>query len=315
MATSLTSDSTIARWPPPPLRDRPAPPGPRAASGPRNPAPTATSPVTRNASYAIGANAPIATWLVLAAVGGELGKQRRPRDPDLGAELPDPAPPRSGGRGSASAPSLHQAASASSRGGCRARRDRAESAWSVRRRAAAGAESAAASESKNAPDRVGRGESPPPCPRARPRGSGTTARRRRPRRRAPGAGDHKTPDHRASSAGRRTAAPARPRVQRSASPRMTAKKSGMKKMPTRRREEHSGEHAGAERVPAGGAGAARDDQRRHAEDERERGHENRPEPLARRLDRRLADATVPGAAARWRTRRSGSRSSPRVRRR
>ena len=35
---------------------------------------------------------------------------------------------------------------------------------------------------------------------------------------------------------------------------------------------------------------ARDHQRRHAEDERERRHENRPEPLARRLDRRFPDA-------------------------
>ena len=57
----------------------------------------------------------------------------------------------------------------------------------------------------------------------------------------------------------------------------------------RRREQHSGEHAGADRVAAHRARAARQQQRQHAEDERERRHEDRPQSFARRLDRRLAN--------------------------
>ena len=50
--------------------------------------------------------------------------------------------------------------------------------------------------------------------------------------------------------------------------------------------DHAGEHRGAERLPQLGAGADRPDQRRDAEDEGERGHQDRPQPQARRLDRR-----------------------------
>ena len=38
-------------------------------------------------------------------------------------------------------------------------------------------------------------------------------------------------------------------------------------------------------MPAAGSGTMGDHQRRHAEDERERCHENWPEPFARRFDR------------------------------
>src|SRR5690242_5028788 len=49
-------------------------------------------------------------------------------------------------------------------------------------------------------------------------------------------------------------------------------------------EEHPGEHAGAEGVAAGRSRATRHHQRRDAEDEGERGHENGTEPFARRFD-------------------------------
>ena len=90
---------------------------------------------------------------------------------------------------------------------------------------------------------------------------------------------------RARHGGRRS--PARSR--RSAAPRMIWKKSGMKKIPIARREQHAGEHAGADRVAARRARAAREHQRQHAEDERERRHEDRAQPFARRLDRGLVD--------------------------
>ena len=45
-------------------------------------------------------------------------------------------------------------------------------------------------------------------------------------------------------------------------------------------------------------------QRHDAEDEGERGHQDRPQPQPRRLQRRLEDATGPPGAAAWRTRRS-----------
>ena len=62
-----------------------------------------------------------------------------------------------------------------------------------------------------------------------------------------------------------------------------------------------------------GARAGRDRERQDAEDEGERGHQDRPEAQPRRLERRLDGATAPRAAAAPRTRRSGSRSSPRGR--
>src|SRR5580700_9379174 len=51
--------------------------------------------------------------------------------------------------------------------------------------------------------------------------------------------------------------------------------------------DHAGEHRGAERLAQFGAGADRPDQRRDAEDEGERGHQDRPQPQPRRLDRGL----------------------------
>ena len=110
-------------------------------------------------------------------------------------------------------------------------------------------------------------------------------------------------------------APPRPhcRPQRSPSPRITAKKSGMKKMPTVVAVSMPANTPVPSECRLGRAGAAGDHQRRDAEDERERGHQDRPEPLAGRLDRGLAHAASLGPGARWRTPRSGSRSWPRAR--
>src|SRR2546427_4831283 len=60
------------------------------------------------------------------------------------------------------------------------------------------------------------------------------------------------------------------------------------------RGEHPEEHARADRVAARGAGATRCEQRRNAQNERKRGHEDRPQPLAARLERRLADGPALG---------------------
>src|SRR2546426_846470 len=60
------------------------------------------------------------------------------------------------------------------------------------------------------------------------------------------------------------------------------------------RGEHPEEHARADRVAARSAGATRCEQRRHAENERKRGHEDRPQPLAARFERRLADGPALG---------------------
>src|SRR5580693_3207483 len=51
--------------------------------------------------------------------------------------------------------------------------------------------------------------------------------------------------------------------------------------------DHAGKHRSAERLAQFGAGADRPDQRRDAEDEGERGHQDRPQAQTRRLDRRL----------------------------
>ena len=57
-------------------------------------------------------------------------------------------------------------------------------------------------------------------------------------------------------------------------------------------EGHAAEDRGAEGDTTGGAGAGGEEQRHDTEDERERGHQNRPEPepcgLPRGLERRLA---------------------------
>ncbi len=59
--------------------------------------------------------------------------------------------------------------------------------------------------------------------------------------------------------------------------------------PDQRGAEHAEEHAGAQRMAALGAGAAGEQQRRDAEDERERRHQDRPEPLPGRLAGRVED--------------------------
>src|SRR5882672_11095211 len=56
-----------------------------------------------------------------------------------------------------------------------------------------------------------------------------------------------------------------------------------------RRHEHPEEDPRADRVTARGARAARREQGRDAEDEREGGHEDRPQPLPAGLERRLAN--------------------------
>ena len=54
-----------------------------------------------------------------------------------------------------------------------------------------------------------------------------------------------------------------------------------------RRDEHAGEHRHAHHLARLGAGARRRQQRHDAEDEREGGHQNRPEPQLRRRQRRV----------------------------
>src|SRR6202451_3016743 len=56
--------------------------------------------------------------------------------------------------------------------------------------------------------------------------------------------------------------------------------------------DHTGEYRGAERLAQFGAGADRPDQRRDAEDEGERSHQDRAEPQPRRLDRSLPAGTA-----------------------
>src|ERR1051326_1717242 len=56
-----------------------------------------------------------------------------------------------------------------------------------------------------------------------------------------------------------------------------------------RRRDHAAGHRGADRVPRLAPGAAREDERHHAEDERERRHEDRPQPEPGRLDGGLGD--------------------------
>src|SRR5688572_28175425 len=54
-----------------------------------------------------------------------------------------------------------------------------------------------------------------------------------------------------------------------------------------RRSNHAAHDGGADGVPGAGAGPRGDDEREHTEDERERRHENRPQPYARGLDGRV----------------------------
>jgi hypothetical protein len=58
----------------------------------------------------------------------------------------------------------------------------------------------------------------------------------------------------------------------------------------RRRRQHAAQHGGAEDAPGVRAGAGRQDQRHHAEDERERRHEDRPEPQPRGGQRGVHEA-------------------------
>src|SRR5256885_8780295 len=64
--------------------------------------------------------------------------------------------------------------------------------------------------------------------------------------------------------------------------------------PDGRREEHPEEHARPDRVPARGAGAARREQGRYAKNEGERRHQNRPQPLPARFERRFPDGATLG---------------------
>src|SRR5580704_8425559 len=57
--------------------------------------------------------------------------------------------------------------------------------------------------------------------------------------------------------------------------------------PERGHPDHAGEHRGAERLAQFSAGADRPDQRRDAEDESERCHQDRAQPQPRRFDRGL----------------------------
>jgi hypothetical protein len=58
------------------------------------------------------------------------------------------------------------------------------------------------------------------------------------------------------------------------------------------RRQHAAEHRDADRLARAGAGATRDHERKNAEDEGERRHENRPEARLRRLDRRVEDGSA-----------------------
>jgi hypothetical protein len=55
------------------------------------------------------------------------------------------------------------------------------------------------------------------------------------------------------------------------------------------RGDHAAEHGDADRLARAGAGTGRDYERRDAEDEGKRRHQDRPQAIPRRLDRRLED--------------------------
>src|SRR5438309_498963 len=73
--------------------------------------------------------------------------------------------------------------------------------------------------------------------------------------------------------------------------------------PDGRRDQHPEEHAGADRMAARGPGAARREQRCYTQDEGERRHQDRPQPLAPGLEGRFLDGAtlgpelLPGAGA------------------
>src|SRR2546422_8505482 len=62
-----------------------------------------------------------------------------------------------------------------------------------------------------------------------------------------------------------------------------------------RRHEHPEEDAGPDRVTTRRTGPARRQQRRDTQDKRERGHEDRPQPLAAGLEGRVANRAPLGA--------------------
>ena len=74
------------------------------------------------------------------------------------------------------------------------------------------------------------------------------------------------------------------------------------------RRDHPAEYRRPERPPRRRARAGRNHQRQHAENERERRHQNGPQPQLRRFHARLANRLALLAAAPWRTPRSESRS-------
>ena len=244
MATSLTSDSTTARCAAS-SEARSA----LAASTPRRVVPQksssqATSPVTRTRRYDVGGNAPSATWLVLDAAvrASSSGRAARGR-----------CRPRRGTRGSAPRARLQVAIlraapcapgrPASSRGRCRARpRLASESGVSVRarrrrrrrRRCRARAPRRASRRTRRAlsleravADRRSRAGRPAPGDSSGPTAQPAASERQRAPARA-------VPRHRASGDagdGSGSAAPARCRSRAPPAPRITRKKSGMKKMP------------------------------------------------------------------------------------
>src|SRR5207244_2325893 len=64
--------------------------------------------------------------------------------------------------------------------------------------------------------------------------------------------------------------------------------------PDGRRDQHPEEHAGADRMAARGPGAARREQRCYTQDEGERRHQDRPQPLAPGLEGRFLDGATLG---------------------
>src|SRR2546428_11440556 len=87
-------------------------------------------------------------------------------------------------------------------------------------------------------------------------------------------------------------------------------KHGNEEHADRGRDEHPEEHACSDRVAARRSGAARRQERRDAQNECERGHENRPQPPAARLQRRPPGGAPPGPPPVPRPHRPGSLLRP-----
>ena len=71
---------------------------------------------------------------------------------------------------------------------------------------------------------------------------------------------------------------------------IATKNTGVRNRPNSVTPEHAGEHRDAHRVTHLAAGAACGDERHHAHDECERGHQDRPQPQPARFDGRLDHA-------------------------